>query len=61
MADLPPRLLRAHWCPVCGRFEIVRQAHHIRSGSISDQCEGLMITVEYECAVDQDYLAGLMS
>lgn len=61
MIDLPPQLLRLHWCPTCGRFEITRQQWHVRAGSISDRCEGLMTTVEYECAVDRDYLRGLTS
>lgn len=59
MGDLPPQVLRTHWCPACGRFELTRQAWHVRSGTISDRCPSEMVPVEYECAVDREYLRGL--
>lgn len=35
----PPEMLKGYWCPACGRFELTRQAWHVRSGSIADRCE----------------------
>lgn len=48
MIDLPPDTLKGYWCPACGRFEMVRQAWHVRSGSIADRCnQGEMTAVLY--------------
>lgn len=40
----PPEHLKGYWCPACGRFELVRQAWHVRAGSISDRCEQVEMT-----------------
>jgi hypothetical protein len=40
----PPEHLKGYWCPTCGRFELTRQAWHVRSGSIGDRCEQTEMT-----------------
>lgn len=57
MADLPPQRLRLYWCPLCGRHEITAQAWHVPAGELGGRCPMTMRPVEYELAVDRDFLA----
>jgi hypothetical protein len=49
MTELPPDSIEGYWCPTCGRFELTKQAWHVRAGSIGDRCEQAeMATINYE-------------
>jgi hypothetical protein len=49
MTKLPPDAIEGYWCPTCGRFELTKQAWHVRADSIGDRCEQAeMTTINYE-------------